>query len=61
MNEIDAISVATHMYDDGYNNGRIDAIDEMLKLSEEWKNNSGSFLDFQRALRQKLKEENNGI
>lgn len=39
---------------------RAEAIEEMLKLSEEWKNNSGSFLDFQRALRQRLKEQKNG-
>lgn len=38
---------------------RNEAFEEMLKLSEEWKNNGGSFLDFQRALRQKLKGLNN--
>lgn len=49
-NKID-IKYLNIVYDDAYNQ----ALEDMLELSEEWKNNHGSFLDFQRVLRSKLK------
>lgn len=37
---------------------RKNTIQEMLLLTEDWKNSKGSFLDFQRVLRQNMEGEN---
>lgn len=45
----------SHAYELGRADERTNTINEMLELSQEWKDNHGSFLDFQRVLRSKSK------
>lgn len=61
MNEIDAISVATSMYDDGYNKGREDAINEFAERVARTDINTSNYPMNQVTLvkMQMLKEQKN--
>lgn len=46
--------IEKHRRNDEFIKGYNKALEDMLELSQEWKDNYGSFLDFQRVLRNKL-------